>query len=81
MEISTTIESQALNLESSKKDTSAENLRQTVSKILSKTTDKKQQDNLSKTQRTTLMQLNNNEQIKAHPFGKGIGFVLLTTSV
>ena len=41
MEISTTIESQALNLESSKKDTSAENLRQTVSKILSKTTDKK----------------------------------------
>ena len=23
------------------------------------------------------MQLNNNEQIKAHPFGKGIGFALL----
>ena len=36
---------------------------------------------MSKTQRTTLMQLNYNEQIKAHPFGKGIGFVLLTTSV
>ena len=32
---------------------------------------------MSKTQRTTLMQLNYNEQIKAHPFGKGIGFVLL----
>ena len=32
---------------------------------------------MSKTQRTTLMQLNYNEQIKAHSFGKGIGFVLL----
>ena len=35
MEIITAIESQALKLESSKKNTSAENLRQTVSKILS----------------------------------------------
>ena len=73
MEIITAIESQALNLESGKKDTSAENLRQTVSKILSKTIDKKQQDNLSKTQRTALKQLKNNEQIKVYPFDKGIG--------
>ena len=35
MEIITAIESQALKLESGKKNTSAENLRQTVSKILS----------------------------------------------
>ena len=50
----TAIESQALNLESSKKNTSAENLHQTVSKILAKTTDKKQQGNLNKTQKNTL---------------------------
>ena len=42
MEIITTIESQALKLEFNKKDTSAENLRQTVNKILSKTIGKKQ---------------------------------------
>ena len=50
----TAIESQALNLESGKKNTSAENLSQTVSKILAKTTDKKQQCNLNKTQKTPL---------------------------
>ena len=37
MEIITAIESQALKLESDKKDTSAKNLRQTVNKIISKT--------------------------------------------
>ena len=37
MEIITDIESQALKLESGKRDTSAESLQQTVSKILSKT--------------------------------------------
>ena len=51
MEIITAIESQVLKLESGKKDTSAENLRQTVSKILSKTIGMKQQDSLSKVQR------------------------------
>ena len=77
LEIITAIESQGLNLESGKKDTSAENLRQTVSKILSKTISKKQQDNLSKTQKTALKQLKNDEQIKVYPFDKGIGFALL----
>ena len=71
MEIITSIESQALNLESGKKDKSAENLRQTVNKILSKTISKKQQDNLSKTQRTALKQLINDEEIKVYPFDKG----------
>ena len=66
-----------MNLESGKQDTSAENLRQTVSKILSNTISKKQQDNLSKTQRTALKQLKNDEQIKVYPFDKGIGFALL----
>ena len=37
VEIITAIESQALKLESGKKDTSAENLEKTVGKILSKT--------------------------------------------
>ena len=77
MEIITAIESQALKLESSKKDTSAENLRQIVSKILSMTIGKKQQDNLSKAQRTALKQLKNDEQMKVYPFDKGIGFALL----
>ena len=54
MEVITTRESQTLKLESGKKDTSIKNLRQTVSKILSKTIKKKQQENLSKTQRTPL---------------------------
>ena len=77
MEIITAIESQALNLESGKKDISAENLRQTVSKILFKTISKKQQDNLSKTQRTALKQFKIDEQIKVYPFDKGIRFALL----
>ena len=77
MEIITSIESQALKLESSKKDRSAENLRQTVSKILSKTIGMKQQDNLSKVQRAALKQLKNDKKMKVYPFDKGIGFALL----
>ena len=77
MEIITAIESQALKLESDKKDTSAENLQKTVSKILSKTIGKKQQDNFSKAQKTALKQLKNDEQMKAYSFDKGIGFALL----
>ena len=77
MEIITGIQSQALKLESDKKDTSEENLRQTVNKILSKTIGKKQQDNLSKTQRTALKQLKNYQQMKVYPFDKGMGFALL----
>ena len=56
MEIITATESQALNLECGKKYTSAENLHQAVSKILFKTISKKQQDNLSKTQRAAWKQ-------------------------
>ena len=77
MEIITAIESQALKLESGNKDTSEENLLQTVSKILSKTIGKKQQDNLSKVQRSVLKQLKNYKQMKVYPFHKGIGFALL----
>ena len=73
MEIIIAIESQALKLESGKKDTSAENLRQTVSIILSKTIGMKQQDNLSKVQRAALKQLKNDKQMKVYPFDKGIG--------
>ena len=76
MEIITAIESQALNLESGKKDTSSENLRQTLDKILSKTIGRKQ-DNLSEIQRTALKQLKNYKQIKVYPFHKGIRFPLL----
>ena len=77
MEIIAAIESQALKLESGKKDTSAEKLRQTVSKIFSMTIGKKQQDNSSKAQTTALKQLKNNEQMKVYPIDKGIGFALL----
>ena len=77
MEVIRAIESQALKLESSKKDTSAENLWQTVSKILSMTISKKQQDNLSKAQRTDLKQLKNDEQMKVYPFDKNVGFALM----
>ena len=35
------------------------------------------QDNLSKTQRTALKQLKNDEKMKVYPFDKGIGFALL----
>ena len=57
---------------------SVENLKQTVCKILSKTIGKKQQDNLSETQRTALQQLKNNKQMKIYPFDIGIGFALLS---
>ena len=59
MEIITGIESQVLKLESGKKGKSTGNLQQTVSKILSKTIGKKQQDNLSKVQRAALKQSKN----------------------
>ena len=71
MEIIASIESQALKLESDKKDTSAENLQQTVNKILCKTIGKKQQDNLSKTQRAALKQLKNDLRMKLYLFDKG----------
>ena len=77
MEIITAIESQALKLESGKKDTSAGSLRQTVNKVLSKTIDKKQQHNFSKTQRTALKELKSDQQMIVYPFHKGIGFALL----
>ena len=70
MEIITAIELQALKLESGKKDTSAENLQQTVSKILSKTIGKKQQDNLSKVQKAALKELKNDKQMKVYPFDR-----------
>ena len=76
MKIITAIESQALKLESSKKDASAENLPQIVSKILSMTIGKKQ-DNLRKAQRKALKQLKNDKQVKVYPFDKDIGFALL----
>ena len=66
-----------MKLEPRKKDTSAENLRQTVSKVLSKTIGKKQQDNLSKVQRAALRQLKTDKHMKVYPFDKGIGFALL----
>ena len=44
------VESQALKLESGKKDTSPENLQQTLSKILPKTVGMKQQDKRYKEQ-------------------------------
>ena len=77
MEIITAIESQALKSESSKKDTFAKNLRQTVSKILPMSIGTKRKDNLSEAQRTALKQLKNDEQMKVYPFDKGIGFALL----
>ena len=77
MKIITAIESQALKLESSKKDASAENLPQIVSKILSMTIGKKQPDNLSKALRKALKQLKNDKQMKVYPFDKVTGFALL----
>ena len=76
IEIITTIESKTY-LESDKKDTSAGKLWQTVSKTLFKTIGKKKQENLSKTQRTAMKHLRNDEQIKVYLFDKGIGFALL----
>ena len=72
IEIITTIESKKLNLDSDKNDTSAGKLWQTVSKIFFKTIGTK-----SKTQRTAMKHLRNDEQIKVYLFDKGIGFALL----
>ena len=77
MEIITAIESQALNLDCGIKDTSAENLQQTFSRILSKTIGKKQQDKLSLTEKAAVKQIKDNEQMKVYPFPKGMKFALL----
>lgn len=76
MEIVAAIESDALSLQSDKKDTSAKSLPQTVSKILAKIIGKKQH-HLSKTQRTALKKLKNDEKIKEHPFVKDLHYSVI----
>ena len=79
MDIITSTESMALNLEFHKNLADAECLRQNVSHILNKNIHLKIKDNLSKEQRKALNQLkNNNSDTKIYPFDKGTGFVVLS---
>ena len=77
MDIISTTEICAIDLENSSKETDAEFLRQKVSHLLYKNLYIKLQDNLSKPQRKALVQMKNNKDTTIYPFDKGSGFVVL----
>jgi len=76
MEIITTTEQKALELERNEKQYEAERLRQTVQNILKKST-KKPKSNLTKEQSQALKELKSSNQIDIYPFDKGSGFVII----
>ena len=66
----------AIHLENSSKETDAVCLRQNVSHILNRNLNIKLQDNLSKPQRKTSVQMKNNKDTTIYPFDKASEFVV-----
>ena len=78
MDIISATDTCGIDLENSSKETDAEFLSQKVSHILNRNLNIELQDNLSKPQRKTFVQMNNNKDTTIYPFGKGSGFVVLS---
>ena len=78
MNIITSAESAALDLEKDAKGHKSESLRHDVSKVLSRHVQRKIPSNLTKQQREAVKELKCNDEIKVYPFDKGSGFMLLT---
>ena len=78
MDIITSAESCALDMEHNHKENEAETLRQNVSNILQKNLNLKIRSNLKKDERTALNELQKNDKIRVHEFDKGSGFAIVT---
>ena len=77
MDIIQTKEIFALELENDEYFEKTERLRQGVSKILSKYTNKKHRNNLTIGQRNAIREIKNDANLKVYPFDKGSGFVIM----
>ena len=77
MDIIQTTEIFALELENDEYFEKTERLRQGVSKILSKYTNKKHRNNLTIGQRNAIREIKNDANLKVYPFDKGSGFVIM----
>ena len=78
MDIITSIESRALDMEHNHKENEAETLGQNVSNILQKNLDLKIRSNLKKDERRALKELQKNNKISVHEFDKSCGFAIVT---
>ena len=78
MDIITSTESCALDMEHNHKENEAETLRQNVSNILQKNLNLKIRSNLKKDERRALKELQKNDKIRVHEFDKGCGFAIVT---
>ena len=77
MDIITSTELAAIDLNKANKNHDSERLRHDVSNILSKYITKKIPSNLSKQQQQALRELKRDNELKVIPFYKGTGFALL----
>ena len=78
MDIITSTESCALDMEHNHTENEAETLRQNVSNILQKNLNLKIKSNLKKDERRALKELQKNDKIRVHEFDKACGFVIVT---
>ena len=78
MDIITSTESCALDMEHNHKENEAETLRQNVSNILQKNLNLKIRSNLKKDERRALKELQKNDKIRVHEFDKGCVFAIVT---
>ena len=78
MDIITSTESCALDMEHNHKENEAETLRQHVSNILQKNLNLKIRSNLKKDERRALKKLQKNDKIRVHEFDKGCEFAIVT---
>ena len=78
MDIITSTESCALDMEHNHKENEAETLRQNVSNILQKNLNLKIRSNLKKNEKRALKELQKKDKIRVHEFDKACGFAILT---
>ena len=77
MDIITSTESCALNIEQTHKENEAEALRQNVSNILRQKLNLKIRSNLAKDERRALKELQKDGKLTVHEFDKGCGFAIV----
>ena len=77
MDIITSTESCALDMEHNLKENEAETLRQNVSNILQKNVNMKIRSNLKKDERIALKELQKSDKIRVHEFDKGSELAIL----
>ena len=81
MDIITSTESCALDMEHNHKQNEAETLRQNASNILQKNVNLKIRSNLKQNERRVLKELEKNEKIRVFEFDKSCGFAIVTNNM